>query len=120
LGERLDAAGAAHLAGRVDAEGAEERQVVDVDAELHFLVVADYELGGGLRRALLLFFIGAIEADRGVEHDVEVVALVADFLNLSVDVFGAGDRLVDRRSELSEKLLDLVVQGSPRSAAVNL
>src|SRR5437762_1551304 len=79
-GERFDAAQAAHLARRIDAEGAEQGQVVDVDAELHFLVVLHHQLGGGRRLGLL--FILSIEADRGVEDDVEVVAFVPDSLDL--------------------------------------
>ena len=86
--------------------GSEESEVVDVDPELHFLVVPHHHLGrrrgcGGGVRVLVVITL-AVETDRGVENDVEVVPLVPDFLDLSIDVVGAGDRLVDRRPELAK------------------
>src|SRR5438876_124403 len=98
----------AHLSRRVDAEGAKKRQVVDVDAELDFLVALDDQLRRR-RCGVLIIAVVFVQTDGRVEDHVEVVALVADALDVAVDVVGAGDRFVDRRSELTKKLLDFVV-----------
>src|SRR5881392_1506820 len=71
--ERFDASCRADFAGRIDAEGAEESEVVDVDAELHFVVVLDDELRRGLAslRGRHFFPLALlVQADRGVEHHV--------------------------------------------------
>src|SRR6266550_8202582 len=93
--ERLDAPRGLYLASRIDAEGAEEGQVIDVDAELDLLVALHNHLG----RRGVFFLALLVQTDRGIEHDIEVVAFVADLLNLLVDVIRSGDRFVDCGSQ---------------------
>src|SRR4051794_94384 len=109
---RLRTAGASHLSGRIDAESAQEREVVHVDAELHLAVALDQHARGWFGRGRFdVIAVEAVQADGGIENHVEVVALVADPLNVFVDVVGARDRIVDGRPELLQELLDFVVQG---------
>src|SRR5437763_12012005 len=100
--ERRDAAHVAHLPCRVDAEGAEKREVVDVDAELNFLVALDDQLRGGLFGEWLVLRAMFVQTDSRVEDDVEVVAFVANALNVPVDIVRGRDRLIDRRPELAQ------------------
>ena len=55
----------------------------------------------------------------GVEDHVKVVAFVADSLDVLVHIVGAGDRLVDGRAEVLQKLLDLIVHMTLRYKHVN-
>src|SRR5882672_1160180 len=87
--ERRDTAHVAHLARRVDAEGSEKREIVHVDAELDFLVALDDQLRRR-RGRFLVVRIMFVEADGRVEDHVEVVAFVADALDVPVDDVGAG------------------------------
>src|SRR6185295_19182742 len=119
LRERLDAAGPLHFPGRIDADGAEHRQVIHVDTELHFAQrLGRHERG---RRLSIHRLIGIllVETDRRVEHDVEVIAFVADQLDVPVHVVRARDRLIDRRAEVLQELLDLVVHAPLRYRHVN-
>src|SRR6266849_5199703 len=61
-GDRFDPSRGAHFPRRVDAEGTQECEVVDVDAELDFLVALDDYFG---RRFGLVL---PIETDRCVQH----------------------------------------------------
>src|SRR5216684_2001895 len=113
--ERLHAAGAPHLSGRIDAQGTEQGQIVHVDAELHLPVALDQHARRRGPRCFH-FLAQAVQANGGIENDVEVVTLVADPLNVLVDAFRVRDRIVDCRAELSQKLFDFVVQGSVPAA----
>ncbi len=53
--------------------------------------------------------IGLAETDRGVEHDVQVVALVSNALDPVIDVGRSRDRLVDRIAEILKELSQFVV-----------
>src|SRR6266849_6770828 len=86
--DRFDASRRAHFPRPIDAQGAQECEVVDVDAELNFLVALDDDLRRRFRLVL------PVQSDGCVEHDVQVVAFVADPLDLLVDIVGPGDRFV--------------------------
>src|SRR5262249_19713947 len=108
------------LPGRVDPDGLQEPQVLDVDPEGRLLglagavaVAVSVSVSGVPRRLPLAARRArraAIHADLRVENHVEVVTLVAAALDGVVHAARARDGLVDRLPELFEHLPKVIVQ----------
>jgi len=104
----------AHLAGRIDTQGFQDAEVLDVDPERgalldERLVLIRLRRDGGAAAAAAPG-LAAVDSDFRIENHVEVVALVADALDGLVHAAGARYGLVDRLPELFQHLAELVVQ----------
>jgi len=101
-----DGAAATHPSRRIDADGFQEVEILQVHPERGALLADRFVRPDGV----LLPASFALDAHLGVQDHVEVVAFVPNPLNGVVHAARSRDRLVDRLAEILQHLTKVIVQ----------